>query len=434
MDAQDQSKSRVAVFDLRGEFRPEPKKGALARVCGLPVLVRNLLVLERQGYDRHVLLLHPGDRPMIEQLLSRHPRLKIEPALVEDNSESLTPAVEQADPQTPALLYWPGNLSFGRLAPALVHRPPPAGGAISGGHRALILFSLEALRRHPGLTATETLTRIEEEGRSEHQELELKPLMVRDETDRRQAEEALLFSLRKAVDGAVAKYDRHISLAISRQLMKLPIHPNAVTMVAGLVGICCGLLAAQGGYLYMLLGALLFQLNGIMDGIDGEIARAKLLESRTGQWLDTFADDSCNIFFTVGAAVGCYNTYGSEVYLGLGAITGFGFIMSSALMYHYLLTVAHTGDLNDFKMPWEEGDDRQDLKEERQPGLISRVLARLKFLVRRDTFTFLTTLFALVGQLRVMIWFYAAGASIVWLSIFFYRVVLPLFQRSGSSA
>ena len=184
----------------------------------------------------------------------------------------------------------------------------------------------------------------------------------------------------------------------------------------------------------MLLGALLFQLNGIMDGIDGEIARAKLLESRTGQWLDTFADDSSNIFFTVGAAVGCYNTYGSEVYLVLGAITGFGFIISSALMYHYLLTVAHTGDLNDFKMPWEEGDAQQSTREAGQPGLISRVLARLKFLVRRDTFTFLTTLFALVGQLRIMIWFYAAGASIVWLSIFFYRVVLPMFQRSGSSA
>lgn len=428
------SQNRIAVLDLRGAHRPEPQKGALAKVCGLEVLVRNLLVLERQGYDRHVLLILPEDRLMVEEALSRHPRLKIAPALVEDSSESLTPAVERADPQTPALLYWPGALTFGRLAPALVHRSLPAGGAISGGHGPLILFSLEALRRHPGLTAAETLARIEEEGLSEHLDLDLEPLMVRDEADRRQAEEALLFSLRKAVDGAVAKYDRHISLAISRRLMKLPIHPNAVTVGAGLVGICCGLLAAQGGYLYMLLGALLFQLNGIMDGIDGEIARAKLLESRTGQWLDTFADDSSNIFFTVGAAVGCYNTYGSEVYLVLGAITGFGFIISSALMYHYLLTVAHTGDLNDFKMPWEEGDAQQSTREAGQPGLISRVLARLKFLVRRDTFTFLTTLFALVGQLRIMIWFYAAGASIVWLSIFFYRVVLPMFQRSGSSA
>lgn len=177
----------------------------------------------------------------------------------------------------------------------------------------------------------------------------------------------------------------------------------------------------------MLLGALGFQLNSILDGIDGEIARAKLHESRIGQWLDTLADDSSNLAFSVGACIGCYRTWGSSLFLWLAVACGAGFVITAALMYHYLLTVVHSGDLNDFKMPWEENASDESAASE--PRGVSRVLARIKFLLRRDTFVFLTTLFALLGQMRVMVWLYALGANGIWVAIVIYRAVLPMPER-----
>jgi phosphatidylglycerophosphate synthase len=240
-----------------------------------------------------------------------------------------------------------------------------------------------------------------------------------------------LRSLRKDADGVVARFDRYISLATSRRLMALPIRPNHVTAFAALVGLLCGLVAAHGGYLWMLFGALGFQANSILDGIDGEIARAKLLESSLGQWLDTLADDFSNLVFMVGVSVGCYRTNGSKLYLVLGAVAAGGFLFATAFMYHYLVTRVHSGDLNDFAMPWEEGaQGKRDLSRPAQ-GLVSRFLARVKWLVRRDTYVFICTVLGLLGQLRIMVWLFALGSTATWTSIFAYRTLMPMFRRAG---
>jgi phosphatidylglycerophosphate synthase len=39
---------------------------------------------------------------------------------------------------------------------------------------------------------------------------------------------------------------------------------------------------------------LLFQLNSIIDGVDGELARMRLEASVLGEWLDTVGDGLCN--------------------------------------------------------------------------------------------------------------------------------------------
>jgi phosphatidylglycerophosphate synthase len=416
--------------DLR-EDRPGEGTGALARICGMPALARTLLVLERKGYGRALLLVHPDDRALVQRTLERTGRALPELTWVEDEGLALAPLRDAAG-DAAALLYWPGALTFGRLAPELVTRTPPAGGALVGEGGAPALLSPGALARGAGLPVQRALAGLAAGADELELEPELEPIWLRGPDDARRAEEALLISLRKPEDGVVARYDRHVSLAISRRMMGLDLHPNWITLCAGLVGVACGLLAAHGGYFWLLAGALLFQLNSILDGIDGEVARAKLLESRAGQWLDTITDDTSNLFFTVGAAVGCYQTWGSPVYLVLGAITGFGFVLTAVLEYHYLITVAKSGDLNRFRMPWEEEQEADTPAA--PPRGMAAVLERLRFIVRRDTFVFITTIFAVLGQLRVMIWFFALGASIVWVSILVYRVLLPLLRRGTGAA
>jgi phosphatidylglycerophosphate synthase len=295
----------------------------------------------------------------------------------------------------------------------------------------MVLADAAALRARPHLSLPALLEELQGQGKCGSLVLAETPVAVVDRAAVATAERALLRSLRKDADGVVAKFDRYLSLAISRRLMALPIKPNHVTIFAALVGILCGLLTAQGGYGWMLFGALAFQANSILDGIDGEIARAKLLESRLGQWLDTVSDDLSNLAFMVGVSIGCYRTWGSQLYLVLGGVAGGGFIVASALMYHYIITRVHSGDLNDFAMPWEEGaQGKRDLSRRAQ-GVFSRFLARIKCLVRRDAYVLACTLCGILGQLRIMVWLFALGATATWTSILAYRTLVPLFRRTG---
>src|SRR5947209_2719543 len=91
----------------------------------------------------------------------------------------------------------------------------------------------------------------------------------------------------KDTDGLMARhFDRHISGAISRQLVKTPVTPNQVTIAVTLLGVGAGWCMAQPGYAAKVYGAILFLLTSILDGCDVEIARAKKLTSKLGAWLD----------------------------------------------------------------------------------------------------------------------------------------------------
>jgi phosphatidylglycerophosphate synthase len=347
----------------------------------------------------------------------------------DDSLERVVDALRAHSPDT-SMIYFPGRISFGRAVPELVHwtqAAVPVVSCESGRQRrdGLARFPLGMLRSRPGLSMAEHVSRWEAEGWLETVLQPLPGIEVVDHVSARRAEKALLRSLRKSADGVVARFDRYISLGISRWLMHLPIRPNHVTVLAALLGIVCAMAEAKGGYSAMLLGALGFQVNSILDGIDGEIARAKLLESRLGQWMDTLADDISNLAFIIGVSIGSYRTWGSLHYLVLGGIAATGFLMATALMYHYLITRARSGDLNDFAMPWEEGAQSKRQSANAPTGVVARFLNKAKWVVRRDVYVFLCSLFGLAGQLRWMVWLFALGTTATWASILVYRVLLP---------
>jgi len=55
----------------------------------------------------------------------------------------------------------------------------------------------------------------------------------------------------------------------------------------------------RGDYTGFLAGTALFQLINILDGCDGEIARAKYLDSERGRRLDAFCDFVANLIFVL---------------------------------------------------------------------------------------------------------------------------------------
>jgi len=71
-----------------------------------------------------------------------------------------------------------------------------------------------------------------------------------------------------------------------------------------LIPIAASFVLLHGTYWSFLWGLVLFQVFSVLDGCDGEIARAKFLESERGRQLDDCFDILSNILLVVGLGFG----------------------------------------------------------------------------------------------------------------------------------
>jgi hypothetical protein len=109
----------------------------------------------------------------------------------------------------------------------------------------------------------------------------------------------------KSQDGFVSRYlNRPISRVVTRLLLRFPTTPNAWTLLIFPIPIAASLILLHGSYWSFLWGLILFQVFSILDGCDGEIARAKFLESERGRQLDDLFDILSNILLAVGLGFG----------------------------------------------------------------------------------------------------------------------------------
>jgi hopanoid biosynthesis associated radical SAM protein HpnJ len=108
--------------------------------------------------------------------------------------------------------------------------------------------------------------------------------------DARDVERRLVKSLHQPGDGYLARFDRHISIALSRLFIRTPITPNAVTALSLVVGLGGTALLASADWSAALFGVALLWVSCILDGCDGEVARLKMLTSRWGARFDIATD------------------------------------------------------------------------------------------------------------------------------------------------
>ena len=121
------------------------------------------------------------------------------------------------------------------------------------------------------------------------------------------SEKQLLRHSGKSQDGMVSKFlNRPISRVITRLLLRLPITPNAWTMLIFALAPVAFVFLVRGDYTGFLVGSALFQLMNILDGCDGEIARAKYLDSERGRRLDAFCDFVANLVFVLCLGIGLF--------------------------------------------------------------------------------------------------------------------------------
>src|SRR5437870_9995747 len=113
----------------------------------------------------------------------------------------------------------------------------------------------------------------------------------------------------KPQDGFVSRFlNRPISRRVTVFLLKFPIRPNGWTVSIFVLPLIAGAFLARGDYASVVIGAAIFQVFSILDGCDGEIARAKNLESKFGERLDYFCDFAASLVYVISLGLGLHRS------------------------------------------------------------------------------------------------------------------------------
>ena len=123
--------------------------------------------------------------------------------------------------------------------------------------------------------------------------------------DRHDASARILKQTGKASDGLVSRWlNRPMSRRISAVLLRFPmIRPVHVTWFNALLALVMFAVVVFGGSTGLVIGALLFQACSMLDGVDGEMARATFRSSDFGASLDSAVDMATNLLFFIGALI-----------------------------------------------------------------------------------------------------------------------------------
>ncbi|MBL4687905.1 MAG: CDP-alcohol phosphatidyltransferase family protein [Nannocystaceae bacterium] len=220
---------------------------------------------------------------------------------------------------------------------------------------------------------------------------------VVDKRSRGKADALLIASLRKSVDGVVARHvNRVFSLAVTRLIKNTPIRPNHVTAFSLAVSLLAAYLAAQSTAAHpggLVVGALLWQLASMLDGVDGELARLKFAGSKLGEWFDTLTDDIGKFAFFMGSGIGAAAVFGSQIWFGIIALAVTIQVGTSLTVYRKLL---QTGSGSHYALTW-------DGESSGPKSLWNRMTGRLHFLSRRDSLVAIWLGLAIVGLLKLAI-------------------------------
>lgn len=153
---------------------------------------------------------------------------------------------------------------------------------------------------------------------------------VDDDKAYEKAETKLMDSMKKTSDGPVSRYlNRPISTRITRHLLKTNITPNRISVFSFGLSMLGALFFLLGGYINLVIGAILAHVSSVIDGCDGEIARLKFQATEFGGWFDAVLDRYADAFLLFGLTFYVYFTNSNPLFLTIGFLAIIGTFMNS---------------------------------------------------------------------------------------------------------
>ena len=300
-------------------------------VFGRPLLERLMINCERAGIKRFVVAASRERYPDVARAMGRFKNSDTV-SMVESFGEILNLRNAQElgiDPSAPCVSF-SGNLVFAkshlaRILDAHVADPKSVHRAVSTDHDCggeIATGPIGAILKRGGIAnsvagPSASLLPFALNGRPE---------------DREEAELRLAKSIREESahkDAPMARWvDRKISWRISYWLAKhTRLTPNMVTVANTMFGLACAWMFAVPNYWMRLFAAIFFLISITIDGVDGELARLKMVESDFGGTLDVVTDNIVHAAVFIGLMVGCYRVAHSVAYLYLIPVQLGGFAM-----------------------------------------------------------------------------------------------------------
>jgi phosphatidylglycerophosphate synthase len=228
----------------------------------------------------------------------------------------------------------------------------------------------------------------------------------------------------KPSDGLVSRWlNRPISQRLTLLILAIPgVRPVHVTIVNAALAIIMFVVLLTGGHTGLLAGGILFQVASIIDGVDGEMARATFRASAAGATMDSVVDIATNLLFvaalTVNLALRDHDAIG---WIGGWAVT----LSIIGGMLIALRTRAGGGPLG-FDLLKRAGAGA------RIRGPVDLVYWAVQTLTGRDCFAFLFMALILAGLERTALSIYA-GVGTLWL-LYVLTTLLPRPRASRRAA
>jgi phosphatidylglycerophosphate synthase len=225
---------------------------------------------------------------------------------------------------------------------------------------------------------------------------------MRDAADVQAAEKKLFNSLKGEFEGFVDRFfNRKVSRWFTRIFLAAGLSPNAITILATLIGLVAAAGFCVGTYSAGIIAALLFQLAAIVDCCDGEVARLTFTESPFGAWLDIVMDNVVHMAIFAGIAVGSYlrvaGSDGAWVPLALGSAAVLGNGLSFWLVTRAQKIKSASGWKTPVQTAWSD--------------------FILKNVANRD-FSVIVLIFAVFGKFDQFLWIAAIGSAAFSLLLF----------------
>ncbi|MDQ3778502.1 MAG: CDP-alcohol phosphatidyltransferase family protein [Actinomycetota bacterium] len=142
---------------------------------------------------------------------------------------------------------------------------------------------------------------------------------------------------------------RRVSLPLALLLARTPLRPSHVTGLGLSVGVAGAVLLAHGGYWWALAGALLANVAKLLDAVDGELARAKHLDTSAGYVADGLCDRLRDTAVILGCGIGASRAGDAHALeWTLAAIVGYlAFFYVSAAAPSHWREIASERDLDE---------------------------------------------------------------------------------------
>jgi phosphatidylglycerophosphate synthase len=308
------------------------------------------------------------------------------------------------------------------LSEITLFEPPPSFAPAGGGTLPLALVpgtSVRALIQawEESGPIDEEIRHLQETAAVRKEQLPEEALIrVENESELPGAEGRLFQRLIKPTESLLSrKFERKVSLAITRRLLYTRVTPNQISIASILLGVFSALLFLGASRMLHVLGGGLLLFSSIVDGCDGELARLRFQESRWGSWLDFLGDNvvHMSVFFCVGLGL-CLRGEG-PVYALLGCLAALGNLgAASAVFFRVFLK---GGDrVITFATPV-----RVEEMDRAQGGLRRRIEFTDK-LSNRDFF-YLILVCGAIGQLWIFMWVASIGV------LFYFFNLIYLYYR-----